>query len=94
MTLAALPVGAIKTELIFTFQRLLTKVATKVVFPVPANPFNRNTSSFFPSKTKLASLLRASPCFKVGVWGNFSVKIFKNPGALKSFMSAKYSGLF
>ena len=66
-TFAALPVGANKTDRLFTEDKLLTNAAIKVVFPVPAYPFNKkilpvlidvvkseiNSTIFFCSLVKL-----------------------------------------
>ena len=41
-TLAALPVGASKTDRLATEGKLLTNADIKVVLPVPAYPFNKN----------------------------------------------------
>ena len=45
-TLAALPVGASNELLFDTTDKLFTSVETKVVFPVPAYPFNKKILLF------------------------------------------------
>ena len=66
-TLAARPVGA-KRAVFFQYPvKVLTKALTKVVFPVPAYPFNRNScpGSFLYKKSVIFSM--AMCCPSVGI---------------------------
>ena len=68
-TLAALPVGAIRTERFPKTGRDFTKVETRVVFPVPAYPFSIKIERFPIVPTKSAILVNNSSCSLVGVKG-------------------------
>ena len=69
-TLAALPVGASKTDRLATEGKLLTNADIKVVLPVPAYPFNKNILLVLIDVVKSAMDSTISFCSLVKVNGN------------------------
>ena len=68
-TFAALPVGAINTERFPKMDNDFTNVETKVVFPVPAYPFNIKTPllPMVATKSEISEIILS--CSLVGLCG-------------------------
>ena len=77
-TFAALPVGAISTERFPRTGNDFTKVETRVVFPVPAYPFNIKIERFPIVATKSAISVNNSSCSLVGVKGKCNLSLSCN----------------